>query len=85
MPHLDSLYDGYKTSKFAPYWRIHTGIEQGDTGLTVETRLALVLNNYVGVQDVDFETVWAQGHTTAERTGNSTSNFIQWVNDTVKQ
>lgn len=29
--------------------------------------------------DVDFETVWGQGHTQAERTGNADSNFIEWV------
>lgn len=30
--------------------------------------------------DVDFETVWGEGHTMAERTGDSTDNFINWVN-----
>lgn len=25
-------YDGYQTSTVAQHWRIHTGIEQGDTG-----------------------------------------------------
>ncbi len=33
------------------------------------------------VKNVDFTTVWAQGHTQAERTGNSSSNFINWVNE----
>jgi hypothetical protein len=32
-------------------------------------------------RDVDFETVWGLGHTMAERTGESTENFIQWVNE----
>ena len=32
------------------------------------------------VEDVDFATVWEQGHTMAERTGSSTDNFIEWVN-----
>lgn len=43
----------------------------------------LALENYDGVEDVEFTTVWAQGHTEAERTGNSTDNFIAWVNEMV--
>lgn len=43
--------------------------------------LALALEQYKGVESVDFETVWEQGHTTAERTEDSTSNFIAWVNE----
>ncbi|WP_138493357.1 subtype A tannase [Paenibacillus pinistramenti] len=85
MYYLTDYYDGYKTSKVASHWRIHTGIEQGDTALTVETNLALALKNYDGVKDVDFATVWGQGHTTAERTGNSTDNFIAWVNESVSE
>ena len=33
---------------------------------------------------VDFDTVLGQGHTEAERTGNSTENFIAWVNECMK-
>ena len=36
------------------------------------------------VEDVDFATVWGQGHTMAERTGSSTENFIAWVNGCCK-
>ena len=72
---------GYGTSTVAKYWRIRTGINQSDTALTTEVNLALALENYNGVKDVDFETVWGQGHTEAERTGDSTSNFIAWVNE----
>ncbi|NUM43533.1 MAG: hypothetical protein HUU38_02420 [Anaerolineales bacterium] len=36
-----------------------------------EVNLALAQENYA--------TVWAQGHTMAERTGDSTTNFIAWV------
>ena len=72
--------EGYGTSTVAKYWRIRTGINQSDTALTTEVNLALALENYNGVKDVDFETVWGQGHTEAERTGDSTSNFIAWVN-----
>lgn len=79
MYYLVGRYGGFNTSRPAPHWRIRTGIEQGDTALTVETNLALALRQYNGVQDVDFETVWGQGHTMAERSGTSTGNFIAWV------
>lgn len=79
MYYLDDYYEGYQSSNVASYWRIRTGINQGDTALSTEVNLALVLENY-GV-DVDFETVWGQGHVEAERTGDSTSNFIAWVNE----
>ena len=72
---------GYVTSNVAKYWRIRTGINQGDCALTTEVNLALALENYSGVTDVDFETVWGMGHTQAERSGNSTDNFIAWVNE----
>jgi endo-1,4-beta-D-glucanase Y len=76
MYYLSSYYQGYKTSSVAPYWRIRTGINQGDTALTTETNLSLALGQYSGVKNVDFATVWAQAHTMAERTGDSTTNFI---------
>lgn len=75
--YLSQYYDGYQTSTVASYWRIRSGINQSDTALTTEVNLALALENY-GV-DVDFETVWGQAHVEAERTGNSTENFIAWV------
>lgn len=75
--YLCSYYEGYQTAEAASYWRIRTGINQSDTALTTEVNLALALESY-GV-DVDFETVWGQAHVEAERTGNSTSNFIEWV------
>ncbi|MBR0472465.1 MAG: hypothetical protein IJI98_07200 [Methanosphaera sp.] len=74
-------YDGYQSSKVAKYWRIISGIEQGNTALTTEADLALVLNQTSGVESVVFETVWGQGHTTAERKGNSTGNLISWINE----
>ena len=85
MYYLLDYYDGYQTSTVAKHWRINTGIEQGDTASTVEVNLALALENYDGVEDVQFTTVWSQGHTKAERTGNSTDNFIAWVNEVVQQ
>jgi len=85
MYYLLPYYEGYQTSTVAKYWRINTGIKQGDTATTVEMNLALALENYAGVQDVEFTTVWGQGHTTAERSGNSTDNFIAWVTQVVKK
>jgi hypothetical protein len=79
MYYLSDYYDGYQTSTVAQYWRIRTGIAQGDTALTTEVNLTLALESYG--REVDFETVWGQGHTMAERTGSSTENFIQWVNE----
>ena len=73
--------DGYQTSSVAKYWRIRTGIAQGDCALSTEMNLALALENHDSVASVDFETVWGAGHTQAERTGNSTENFISWVNE----
>lgn len=75
---------GYGTSKVAKYWRIRSGIEQNNTSVTTEVNLALALEQNKAVKSVDFETVWAQGHTEAERDGDSTSNFISWVKNCVK-
>lgn len=85
MYYLLDYYDGYQTSTVAKHWLIHTGIEQGDTASTVELNLALALENYDGVEDVEFTTVWGQGHAKAERTGNSTDNFIAWVTQIVNK
>ncbi|MBR1599548.1 MAG: tannase [Lachnospiraceae bacterium] len=73
--------EGYGTSTVAKYWRIRTGIAQSDCALSTEMNLALALENTESVKDVDFETVWGAGHTKAERTGDSTTNFIEWVNE----
>lgn len=81
--YLCDYYEGYQTSTVAPYWRIRTGISQSDTALSTEINLALALESYGCT--VDFETVWAQQHTMAERTGTSTENFIAWVNDCLTQ
>ena len=72
--------EGYGTSNVAKYWRIRTGIAQSDCALSTEVDLALALENYEGVESVDFETIWGAGHTQAERTGSSTDNFTAWVN-----
>lgn len=72
-------YDGAGSSTVAAHWRIHSGIEQGDTSLTTEANLALALQANANVADVEFMAVWGQGHTTAERTGNAVENAIAWV------
>ena len=73
--------EGYGTSAVAKHWRIRTGITQGDTALCTEIDLALALDAYGEDTRVDFETVWGQGHTQAERTGSAVPNFIAWVRE----
>lgn len=80
---LDDYYAGCGTSTVAQYWRIRTGAFQSDTALNVEANLALALKATDGVNSVDFATVWGMKHVMAERTGDSTANFILWVNDCV--
>lgn len=85
---LNYLVEGqsdYGTSTVAKYWRIRTGINQGDTALSTEVNLALALENNPNVESVDFATVWGLGHTMAERTGDSTTNFIEWVNTCLEE
>lgn len=82
MYYLCDYYEGAGTANVAKYFRIRTGIEQGDTALCTEINLALALDAYGS--EVDFETVWGEGHTQAERTGDSGSNFISWVNECLK-
>ncbi len=82
--YLSSYYKGYNTSNVAKYWRIRTGIDQTDTALTTETNLKLALQQNKQVKSVNFATVWGEGHTTAERSGNYLTNFIKWVNKSVK-
>jgi len=81
----DTYYDGggAGSSDVAPFWRIRSGIKQQDTALNTEMNLALALQAYSGVQSVDFETIWGQGHTEAEDSGSASSNFISWVQDCV--
>jgi hypothetical protein len=76
---------GSGSSDVAPYWRIRTGIDQGDAPLCTEINLALALQSNSGVKGVDFETIWGLGHTTAEDDGegNADANFIKWVEECV--
>jgi hypothetical protein len=77
MYYIHSYYDGYDSSDVADYFRINTGINQGDTSSVVEMNLFLALKNYG--KNVDFTTVWAQGHTEAARSGSANDNFISWI------
>ncbi|AXQ79045.1 tannase [Streptococcus chenjunshii] len=82
--YLSDYYDGVGTSTVAKYWRIRSGINQGDTALSTEANLALALENY-GVETVDFATVWGQGHTNAEVSGDATENFVSWINEILSE
>ena len=84
MYYLCSYYDGSGDSEPAKFWRINSGINQEDTSFTVETNLALALTQCRDVHSVDFNTVWGQGHTQAERTGSANENFIDWINKCLK-
>lgn len=81
MYYLCDYYDGAGSSDVAKYWRINTGIEQADTSQCVDVNLYLAVLAKSGSDNVEFSTVWGQGHTQAERTGDSTTNFINWVNN----
>ena len=76
--YLLSSSEGYGTSNVAKYFRINTGLWQSDTAVNTEANLVLALQNYGS--EVDYSFVWGQEHTMAERDGDSTSNFIEWVN-----
>ena len=76
--YLLSSSEGYGTSNVAKYFRINTGLWQSDTAVNTEANLVLALQNYGS--EVDYSFVWGQEHTMAERDGDSTTNFIEWVN-----
>ncbi|MBP3783998.1 MAG: tannase [Butyrivibrio sp.] len=80
--YLLSGSEGYQSSNVAKYFRINTGLWQSDTAVNTEANLVLALQNYGS--NVDYSFVWGQEHTMAERSGDSTTNFIDWVNECVK-
>lgn len=80
--YLHSGSEGYQSSNVAKYFRINTGLWQSDTAVNTEANLVLALQNYGS--NVDYSFVWGQEHTMAERSGDSTTNFIDWVNECVK-
>lgn len=79
LTYLSPNSEQYGTTTIASYWRIRSGIAQSDTPVTSELNLALGLR-FVGIE-ADFETVWALGHTEAERTGDPDENFIAWIQE----
>lgn len=79
--YLLSSSEGYQSANVAKYFRINTGLWQSDTAVNTEANLALALTNYGS--EVDYNFVWGQGHMMAERSGDSTSNFITWTNECV--
>lgn len=85
MYYLCDYYEGAESAHPAKYWRINSGIEQEDTSFTVETNLALALEQCDDVDSVDFNLVWGQGHTQAERTGSANENFINWINESLNE
>lgn len=82
---LCDYYEGSETAHPAKYWRINSGLEQGDTSFTVETNLALALEHCDDVESVEFNPVWGQGHTKAERTGSPDANFMNWINECLNE
>nr|WP_295001552.1 subtype A tannase [uncultured Methanobrevibacter sp.] len=81
MYYLSDYYDGAGSSDVAKYWRINTGIKQGDTSQCVDVNLYLAVSDRVGFDNVEFSTVWDEGHARAERIGSPTTNFINWVHN----
>ncbi len=78
-------FDGYRTAKTAPYWRIRSGINRPDTALTTEINLALALANYPTVSKVDFKILWSQGKAMAEEhSQDGEAAFIRWVDTIMK-
>ena len=85
MFYLSPYYKGFKTSKPAKFWRIRTGIFQGDTAISTELDYALALKSYGSeVKSVDFATIWGLYHVEAEESGTSQANFIAWVKECLK-
>ena len=78
MYYLLESQEGFGTADVARYFRINTGISQSDTAVNTEANLALALSNYGS--EVEYSFVWGQEHTMAEESGDSTPNFIDWVN-----
>ena len=77
--YLIESYAGYESSKPAERWRIRSGIYQSDTSLTTEVNLALAAASAVGTENVDFETIWGEGHAMVERVGTPVDNLIDWI------
>lgn len=81
MYYVSSYYEGKNTSTIARYWRINSGIEQGEAPLSADVNLALALRDAKGVENVQFAEVWGQGYTMAEESGEGILNFIAWIKE----
>ena len=85
MPVADDAEDSddveYADVEVAPYWRLSTGLWQSETTFASEANLALALAATEGVQDVDFQPVWAAGYELAERSGDPEDQLVAWICD----
>lgn len=82
--YIMSSYDGYRTASIAPFWRIRSGINQTETPLTTDINLALALQQYQTVSEVDFRPVWNVGNVNVqEYDQDSEEAFIKWVDNVV--
>lgn len=77
--YLRDSEEGYGTSCTAKYWRICTGLTQGEVPLTSVINLANVVEEYGHAESLDLCAVWQQGFEAAERTGSGDENFAEWV------
>lgn len=87
MYYLSPYYRGFKTARPAKFWRIRSGIFQGDTAVSTELDYALALESYGNeVESVDFKTIWGLYHVEAESlySGSASDNFIRWVKECLK-
>lgn len=77
MYYINAYYAGNGTAKTAKYWRIRSGISQGDTSLCTEVNLALALEQ--AGADVDFLELWSVGNEKNELNGNVEINTLDWL------
>ncbi len=77
--YVSGYYEGFGSAGVAPHWRINSGLFQTDTSLCTEMNLALALQHYDGVSDVQFTPVWGQGHVLAEASGSAEENLLAWI------
>jgi hypothetical protein len=69
----------YQQSTVAKAWRVHFGLQQDVTPLTMHASLMLRLRDCVQASNVSSELVWGQGHALCEASGEATVNLIAWI------
>ena len=69
----------YQQSTVAKAWRVHFGLQQDVTPLTMHTNLMLRLRDCAQASNVSSELVWGQGHALCEASGEATVNLIAWI------